>query len=244
MIKINFKGNTMSLRAACKEAGLSYNGLYDYIRTKNIPAQEAFERYLKDRPHAIVPFTEAEIQMLRDCADKNMSATETARILGRPAKSVQKKAVELGVSFHSMTYLSDEEREWIRSHYGKMTMKQMAEKLGVNLATVSYHLRRMGLTKPRTKKEEVIRNLAGKMLASEIAEGMNLTEKTVRGKACKNRISVACPEKSGRRPWTPAEDDILKRYHETEGYKALSRRLGNRTPGCVRTRLVVLGLLS
>lgn len=92
------------------------------------------------------------------------------------------------------------------------------------------------------KKLSEIRKYAGKLTDYEIADLMSLSVGTVRGVASTNRIFLACPERSGRHPWTEQEDEILRLHRPSEGCKALTKRLGNRTSGAVWTRLKVLGL--
>ena len=232
-----------SLLSACRENGFSYNSVFDYKKNKGVSAQEAFDYYVKNRPSAKKLYTEKELEIMRKMADAGLPATAAAKVLGRPVKSVQKKAFECKIKFHSVRKLTPEELEWFCDNFGKHTYHYMAKKLGCDIRTLQYRGKRFGLTKTQpSKKLETIREFAGRKTAREIAEILGLSESATHLIAHENHISLACPEKSGRRPWTEQEDEVLRRFHETEGYKALSKRLGTRTPGTVRTRLKVLGL--
>jgi DNA-binding CsgD family transcriptional regulator len=231
-----------SLAEACREEGFPYDSVYDMMRKKGLTAQQVFDYYVENRPAASPLYTENDIQVIRSYAESGLSSTACAKVLGRPVLSVRKKAQELGISFHSVRQLTEDEIAFIKTNFGKLTYKQMAEILGCDIRTLQYHGKRMGLTKSRSKNLSEIRKYAGKLTDFEIADLMGLSVGTVRGIANTNRVSLACPERSGRHPWTEQEDEILRRYRPSEGCKSLAKRLGNRTPGAVRTRLRVLGL--
>lgn len=231
-----------SLSAACRAYGFSYDSVQERTKKKNETAQEAFDYYLKNRPEAKKPYSEEEIEVIRHIADAGLSAAFAADVLGRPHKSVAKKALEVGIKFHSVRKLTEGETEWVKAHFGKLSYKKMAEHLQCDIRTLQYFGKRHGLTKSRSEKVATIRQYAGKLTAKEIADIIGVSEATTWGIASANRISLACPERSKRRPWTEEEDAILREYHAKEGCKSLSKRLGNRTPGTVSTRLRVLGL--
>lgn len=237
-------GREMSLLAACREKGFSYDALYEYMRRNDLSAQEAFNHYIETSPTMPKAWTQAEIDTLQSLADAGYSSTYAAKILDRPILSVRKKAVMLGISFHSQKHLSKEDIEWFKSNFRTMTYASMAKALGVDVATLQYWGKRLGLTKPRknNKTVNVTKTLAGKLTDKEISEVTGKSLGVIRAIACENRISLACPERSGRRPWTPEEDEILRTWYPQEGYKSLSKRLGTRSPGTVRTRLTVIGL--
>ena len=238
------KGNKVykSLAAACREEGFSYDTVYGMKRKKGFTAQQVFDYYVANRPVASPLYTENDIQVIRSYAESGLSSTACAKALGRPVLSVRKKAQELGISFHSVRQLTEDEKAFIKANFGKLTYKKMAEILECDIHTLQYHGRRMGLTKSRSKKLSEIRKYAGKLTDFEIADLMGLSVGTVRRIANTNCVSLACPERSGRHPWTEQEDEILRLHRPSEGRKALAKRLGNRTPESVRTRLRVLGL--
>lgn len=234
-----------SLAAACREYNFSYNAVYDRVIKGETP-QQAFDHYINNAPKAATVFTDAEIDIMKQMAESGLSSTAAAKKLGRPVRSVRKKAGELGISFHSVRKLTEEEVEFIKNNIGKKTYKAIAGELCVDIRTVQYHSRRLGLTKPRKKEPkttlDIIKQYSGKLCDREIARLATTSTARIQNLAYENNISLACPERSGRRPWTSEEDGILKQYYLIEGYKALSKRLGTRTPGTVRTRLKVLGL--
>lgn len=238
-------GMQMSLLAACREAGYSYDSLYEYMRHHNISAQEAFDRYVDNRTKKPKAWTQAELDTMKALAEAGYSSTTAAQLLNRPILGLRKKALETGVHFHSVRQLTEEEKDWLQKNFGTMTYNSMSKVLGVDIRTLNYWGKRLGLTKPSktNKTVNVVKMLAGKLTDEEIGGIAKTSVHVVRTVAYENRISLACPEKSGRHPWTPEEDEILKTFYPKEGYKNLSKRLGGkRSPGTVRTRLGVLGL--
>ena len=241
-IEIRISGKAYpSLIAACEDNGINPVNVRDYASAHGISEQKAFMVYLAS-PNGKLgkkarEWTAEEDKLLRQMAG-NRSDADISKKLGRSVLAIRKRATVIGISLATSQprRLSEEDIAWICENYGVITQTKMAEKLGVNQATISYHLRRNNKIQSRSKSACAVRANSQRP-AEKIALMSGYPERTIRANACYENISLA----NVRRRWTAAEEQYLRDNYPQKSIYEMAKHLG-KAKNTVRTHLKVMGL--
>lgn len=143
-------------------------------------------------------------------------------------------------------HLSDEKREYIRTHYYTQPASKIAKALGISKSKVLREVTKMALAKksttvhaerrPMTETEAAfIREKAGKLTTSAIALELQRSEESVRMYAKRQGISL---QRQSR--YSLDEDTFLHAHYGTMPNQEIAQVL-DRTQESVRARAKVLG---
>lgn len=144
------------------------------------------------------PLTEEDLEKIRELCNSGVPDEEIADKLDISPRTVSKKRRKAGL--YSSLPWSEEEKEFLKNNYQKLTYRQIADHLDRPINGVSHQAERLNLKKEERWTDEEIEFLEehyGKISAKEIGDKIGRSHKAVRDKAI--RVGLSDMEKKGER---------------------------------------------
>ena len=183
-------------------------------------------------------WTEEEIKILREYADKCYYTELTKVLPNRTIGAISEKARELGIkTISSNTKLDDKQIKYIKNNWGIIAVNDMARNLGVSRVMIQSQANKMNLPKlgnnPYKKwtEEKIIklRQLAPKKSITELARYFNTTNEAIIYISHKNNICL----NDDKIHWTEEDNALLRELSKTLDLSELAIKM-NRTTNAIR----------
>ncbi len=151
-----------------------------------------------------------------------------AEQLGRPYGTICLKAHNLGLVFQAHRFWTKEEVDFIRSWYGKMKIREIAQKLQRQPYVVYTKVKLLGLKEEDGKyrrwtkdEDNFVRQWYGKMKIREIAQKLGRTTHTIY-----TRALILGINKRKRKCWTEDDNEFLRHNYLTMRCKQIAQHQG------------------
>lgn len=192
-------------------------------------------------------WTEEEIKILRENADKCHYTELTKLLPNRSLGAITAKAYDLGIQTISLyAKLDDEQIKYIKDNWGKMHATEIARNLKISLGILYRYKRQLGLPDIGQQKkwtEDVIENLrkdAKTKTRKQLAKKYKTSVQQISVVASKNNIKLI----NSRIVWTEEKDLKLKKMLDLEkSVTEISQELDVSIIS-VRNRMNELGLIG
>ncbi|KEY59559.1 hypothetical protein [Serratia sp. DD3] len=189
---------------------------------------------------SVGPWTEAEIALLHSHYKKGAGLGKIQSLLpGRTRAAIAALACKLGITGRESWSAS--EKRFLKEHYGKMPTRKIAATLGRSVSAVRVTVNQLSLGKksvgPWTEEEMAV-------LSDHYDRGLGITyvQSRLPGRTKGAiRAQASKMDLTGRRPWQPYEDIILREFYPELGSSIISK-LPHRTLPAIKHQAKKLGL--
>lgn len=180
-------------------------------------------------------WTDEEIQLLKEYANKGLSCEEIAHLLNRTYNSVRGKRKMLHIK-----RWSDEDISMLKSYFEQgYNCPQVAKKMNRTLNAVQCKARAIGAIVPQnkwSKEEEAFLRASIKNGKSYKYIGSKLHKSSDAVKYKAHSLGIYVGKRCGTyRSWTDEEIDYLKRFSETRTSRQIAKVL-HRTPHAIKNK--------
>jgi DNA-binding CsgD family transcriptional regulator len=166
-------------------------------------------------PYSNNNWSEEEIQILRENADKYYYRELTKLLPGRSLGSISGKAWTLGIPLITqITNLSDEDKKYIVNNWSKKTNEQIMNHLNISYAVLNRYKKELGLPTKKNKSKWTEKNIeklkqdVSIMSRKELAEKYKTSVKRINNICSQYKIDV----RPKRPNWTKKDDIQLLKY--------------------------------
>ncbi|PVZ78018.1 hypothetical protein C9426_35315, partial [Serratia sp. S1B] len=186
------------------------------------------------------PWTEAEIAVLHTHYKKGAGLGKIQSLLpGRTKAAIAVLASKLGITGRESWSAS--EKRFLKEHYGKMPTRKIATTLGRSVSAVRVTVNQLSLGKkslgPWTEEEMAV-------LSAHYNRGLGITyvQSRLPGRTKGAiRAQASKMDLTGRRPWQPYEEKILRAFYPELGSRIVNQ-LPHRTLPAIKHQAKKLGL--